>query len=93
MAEFNDLDALVEAALDGLFRPVFALPLMFFDCGIDACPTALGVDAARRQVVNNVEGDQILFELSAADGLFAQRTSFVDPRPVFDANVAKSMPI
>lgn len=48
VAEFNDLDVLVKVALEGLFGSVLALPLMFFDCGVDTCPAALRMDAARR---------------------------------------------
>lgn len=93
MAEFDDFDALVEVILEGLLGSVLALSLVLLDCGVDTCPTALGMDASRRQVIDDVQRDQILLELPAADGLLAQRTSLVDPRPVLNANIAESMPI
>lgn len=93
VAEFDDFDTLVEAILEGLLGSVLALSLVLLDCRVDTCPTALGMDTSRRQVIDDVQRDQILLELPASDGLLAQRTSLVDPRPVLNANIAKSMSI
>ena len=90
VAEFYDFDV-VEGAFE-LLGAVRALALVLLDGGVDAGPAAVGVDAARGQVVDDVERDQVLLQLPAPDRLLAQRTRLVDTRPVLDANVAESMP-
>jgi hypothetical protein len=49
------------------------------------------VHAAGRQVIDDVEGDQVLLELSLADGALAERAGLVDGRPVLDAEVAEGV--
>lgn len=93
MAQLHDFYPLIEAALHAFFGSVLALPLMLLDNRVDAGPAALGMDASQRQVIDDVERDQILLQFPASDGLLAQGTGLVDPRPVLNTNIAERMPM
>jgi hypothetical protein len=58
---------------------------------VEPLPVALRMHAASRQVVDDVQRNQVLLELSLTDGTFAQGTHLVDCRPILDADVAEGM--
>lgn len=91
MAELDDFYPFVEAVLHGFLGSVLALPLMFLHHRVDTGPTALGMDALQRQIIDNIERDQIFFQFPSSDGLFAQRTCLIDPRPILNTNIAERM--
>lgn len=47
--------------------------------------------AAGRQVVDDVQCDEVFFELSLPDRTFAEGTDLVDGRPVLNADVAEGV--
>lgn len=69
---------------------MLAETLVFLDVGVAAGPVAVGMHTFSHEVIDDVQRDQVLLELSLELGL-AQRTGSVGGRPVFNTDVAKGM--
>lgn len=64
---------------------------MLLDEGVDSLPVAAIMHIASRQIIDDIEGDEIFLQFPLTNGMLAQGTVLLDCRPFLDAKIAKGV--
>lgn len=70
---------------------VGTVALVLLEDGVGSFPVALEVGAARLQVIDDLQRDQVFLQFAALYAVLAERTLLLEQRPVLDADVAEGV--